>query len=59
MITILVKAYNKETCNTVERLYKVESLSEYLMYVKPAYIQAWKAAGQDLELIAEYIKVEF
>lgn len=58
MIKILVKAYNKETCHTVERIYPVDSISEYVTKVRPAMLKAWAISG-NLELLDEYVKVKF
>lgn len=58
MIKILVKAFNKETCKTVERIYPVDSISEYVTKVRPAMLKAWAISG-NLELLDEYVKVKF
>lgn len=59
MIEVLVKLWNKEKCKVVERLYKVESLTDYITRVKPNLLKALECCANNCEIIAEYIKVNF
>ena len=59
MIEVLVKLWNKEKCKVVERLYKVESLTDYITKVKPNLLKALESCGNNCGIIAEYIKVHF
>ena len=59
MIEILVKAYNNETCETREHLYRVDTIEEYITRVKPNIFRVWGICGVHFELLGEYIKVKF
>lgn len=57
MIEVLVKLWNKEQCKEVERLYKVESLTDYITRVKPNLLKVIEHCANNCEITAEYIKI--
>ena len=57
MIEVLVKLWNKERCKVVERLYKVESLTDYITRVKPNLLKVIELRANNCEIVAEYIKI--